>query len=270
MSGDISQIQVGRQPSGIRPIAPVTPVAPAHTPTAPLIIVPAGGRPRRGRIILIGLLAVVIIGIAIAVFTSYFGKSSTTSPTPSANPSTTATATSTPQGKTLQSYFGKPSGTDTTTVPEAGLFRGVDLPVAYNQPSDLASAVGLDQTWLIFGQNELYGSTGQQLSAATVEARSVAIRELTDVTSARQAVQTWEAGTMSSDLAGFLGYDTAHSSTTAFSDGTYRQFSIRYRNFPYPDHSIDWSIVTGSNGTTYLVIAGSRQGMFAAIDILTQ
>lgn len=263
MSGDIGQIQVGRPPVGVRPVAPV---APSPTPAAAPIVIPAGtGSSHRGRLLLIIGLAVVVIIIAVVVLTSLGGGSSTATPTPSTSPSPTAAL----QGKTLSSYFGQASGTD-TTAPEAGLFKNIDEPAAITLPAALASAVGSDRVWLIFGQNELYGSSGQLLTASTVESRSVAVYSLNDVTAAQQAMQAWETATMTTDLAGFLGYDSTHPAATGFLDGTHNQASVRYLNFPYPDHSIDWGIVTGSNGQSYLVIAGSRQSMSAVIDTLAQ
>lgn len=264
MSGDIGQIQVGRPPSGVRPVAPV---APAATPAAPPIVVPTGGGSHRGRIILIGIFAVVIIAIAVAVVSSLGGGGTSATPTPSASPSPTATLSL--QGKTLDSYFGKATGTD-TTAPEAGLFRSVDAPAALSLPGALSSLIGTDRAWLIFGQNELYGSAGQQLTATTVEARSVAIYEISDVTAVRQAMLAWEASSLAVDAAGFLNLSTAHPATPGFVEGTYRSATVRFRNFPYPDHSIDWAIVSASNSKSYLTIAGSRQAIFAAVDALIQ
>lgn len=268
MSGDIGQIQVGKPPSGVRPVAPIVPNV--ATP-APAIVIPSGGNPRRGRLILIVIIAVVVIAIAVAVLTSLGGGSTTATPTPTPTASTSPSPTVTAQlqGKTLDGYFGKPSGTDQTTAPEAGLFRSIDEPAPITLPTPLSTAVGPDRAWLVFGQNELYGTTGQLLSASTVEARAVAVYELTGVSAARQAMQAWEMDTMSQDLAGVLGYNAAKAAPS-FVGGTYKNMTVRYKNFPYPDHALDWSVVTGSNGKSYLVIAGSRQSMFAAIDGLLQ
>jgi hypothetical protein len=55
-----------------------------------------------------------------------------------------------------------------------------------------------------------------------------------------------------------------------FSSGTYRATQVRYRNFPYADRSIDFANVHASNGKDYLVLSGSREAMFFAIDQLMQ
>jgi len=53
--------------------------------------------------------------------------------------------------------------------------------------------------------------------------------------------------------------------TGQFRDNSYQGVAIRFKNFPNPDRSIDYAVMS-SNGKTYLVLAGSREAMFAAID----
>ena len=53
-----------------------------------------------------------------------------------------------------------------------------------------------------------------------------------------------------------------------FLDTNYNGVSIRYKNFPYADKSVDYAIVTALNGKNYLVITGSREAMYGSIDKL--
>jgi hypothetical protein len=73
---------------------------------------------------------------------------------------------------------------------------------------------------------------------------------------------------MSSTNAELFGYDIAKQAAASFASGTYRQVPLRYKNFPGPDRSLDYGIVTASNNKNYLVLAGSREAMFYAIDQL--
>jgi len=264
MAGDIGQIQVGRPPSGVRPVAPV---APSPTPVAAPIVVP-GGASHGSRTVFLVIGGVALVGIIIAVVYSFSGGTSNSTPTPTASAAPTATLTT--QGKNLETYFGAKTASS-QDIPPDGTFLAVNANYpSIDLPSDLQTTQGSDIVWLVFGQTELYGSNGQLLTGAATQARNVAIYQLSDVTAAQQALQTWEAGTMSDDLSAFLGYSVSKASTTEFLGGARQSTNIRYRNFPTPDRSIDWAIVTASNGNSYLVIAGSRQSMFAATDALTQ
>ena len=48
-----------------------------------------------------------------------------------------------------------------------------------------------------------------------------------------------------------------------------REVSIRYRNFPFPDITVDYAAVN-SSGQNYLVISGSREAIYSAIDVLLE
>ena len=83
----------------------------------------------------------------------------------------------------------------------------------------------------------------------------------------KMMMRDWEI-TIVDDLTDYLLIsDTLESGSPAFLDNTYRGVPIRYRNFPSPDVTVDYAIVNAAD-QNYLVISGSRESMFAAIDVL--
>ena len=261
MAGDIGQIQVGRPPSGVRPVAPI---APSPAPAAAPIVIPSGKAPGRSRIILVVVSIIAVIGIIIAVILSFTGGTSTPTPTP--EPTTTATLTPV---SPLASYFGTAVDSGTGTTPSAGDFLNISGWPSFSTPDAVSAVLAADSAWLRFGQTEVFDANGNPQTGTAM--RIVLVREVSGAAAAGTAVRTWEGASMSDDLSQVFGYDTAQVEADAvFHDATRGATSISYQNYPYADSSLDWAIVTASNGKSYLVIAGSRQSMFAAIDTLTQ
>ncbi len=94
---------------------------------------------------------------------------------------------------------------------------------------------------------------------------ALAVR-VTDAAQAKTQLTFWE-DTMLERLGEFYGLPLP-AGDLSFSDNTHRSISIRYVNFPTPDRSIDYAIVTAKNGNDYLIIANSREQMFLIIDKL--
>ena len=89
--------------------------------------------------------------------------------------------------------------------------------------------------------------------------------ELSDPVAAFTAMGNWE-GTMAQGLKDIFLLNPAKAASTTFLDNTYNGVAIRYRNFPDPNKTTDYAIVTASNGETYLVIANSREHAYSIID----
>jgi hypothetical protein len=85
-----------------------------------------------------------------------------------------------------------------------------------------------------------------------------------------QRVRAWEGAGLAQSAVGPFKADTAKALVPGFADGSHQGVPVRYWNFPAADISIDWAVVPASNGTNYLVISGSRQSAFFAIDRLLQ
>ena len=139
-------------------------------------------------------------------------------------------------------------------------------------PTDIPGILGEDAMVLWYGQKELFDKKGQLKVEMLPERRLATINEIIDMASALQSLSSWESS-MSEDLKFLLttdktpGYNGGMVAVD-FMDNFYRGVGIRYKNFPYADTSIDYAIVNAPNGKNYLVITGSRESMFAAIDAL--
>jgi hypothetical protein len=89
--------------------------------------------------------------------------------------------------------------------------------------------------------------------------------ELSDPVAAITAMGTWE-GTMTQSLKDFFLLNPTKAASTAFLDNTYNGIAIRYRNFPDPNKTADYAVITASNGEIYLVLANSREHIYSIID----
>ncbi len=128
-------------------------------------------------------------------------------------------------------------------------------------PADLQSALGKDYKFMLYGQKESFDSKGKPIASPTASSRFVIVSEI--ASSSSSILQGWEA-TMDTSLAGIMGI-TPSANTKGFATTNYKGTTIHFKNFPYPDKSIDYALLQYNN-KTYLIVAGSREAMFAAID----
>lgn len=73
---------------------------------------------------------------------------------------------------------------------------------------------------------------------------------------------------LSVNLKDLFGLDVNKAASIDFLDNTYQGIGVRYRNFPDPLKTIDYSVVTTKTGSSYLVFANSREHIYAIIDKL--
>ena len=173
-----------------------------------------------------------------------------------------------------QGTFKVIEATDTQTPGISYSFTDLLAKLALSVPSELVSNFGNDSAMFVYGQQESFDSKGNlQVGVKApngIEVGVVApnkiviIAELKSSSDASQTVNKWEA-TLSSDLKVLFTLGNANKNQPGFLDNSYRGVAIRYRNFPYPDKSIDYSVVPALNGKSYLVISGSREAMYVAI-----
>jgi hypothetical protein len=128
-------------------------------------------------------------------------------------------------------------------------------------PANLQTALGQNYKFLLYGQKETFDSKGRPVTNVAPGPRLVMVSEI--ASSSASIFQGWEP-TMSTSLSGVMAITPAKN-TNAFTATNYKDVSVRFKNFSYPDHSIDHALVQ-YNGKTYLIIAGSREAMFATID----
>src|SRR3989344_5950464 len=131
----------------------------------------------------------------------------------------------------------------------------------------LIDNMGSDYKVLLYGQKEIFDSNGQLKINPAVEKRLVFINEVKDALTAVQLGKDWEAS-MNEDFRPIFEFDPKKKESVDFSNNFYGGFPIRYKNFKYADRSIDYAIVSVSNGKSYLIIAGSREAIYATIDKL--
>jgi len=131
-------------------------------------------------------------------------------------------------------------------------------------PLAFPSSLGQNYKFLLYGQKEVFDSKGRPAVNVVPGSRLVMVSEITG--SLESVLQSWES-TMSTDLSGVMTI-TPTKNTNAFTGTNYNGVTVRFKNFPYPDHSIDYALVS-SGGKTYLIFAGSREAMFATIDAFT-
>ena len=86
---------------------------------------------------------------------------------------------------------------------------------------------------------------------------------------ARSALIEWEK-TMPNDLKNIFGIDPTKTASTVFLENavSYPGTPIKYQNFPTPDLTIDYSIITLSNGENYLAFTNSKEHIFSVIERL--
>ncbi len=142
--------------------------------------------------------------------------------------------------------------------PENGRRYGLDdfsSGAAIQAPADLLSAVDDQEFYLT-----LMRKTDDKLSYGFVV-------KVLDRGGANSALRNWEV-TMANNLKKLFGFDVAKAASPAFLDNpvSYPNVTIRYRNFPRPDQTIDYAIVPAPNGESYLVFANSREHIFNIID----
>jgi hypothetical protein len=134
-------------------------------------------------------------------------------------------------------------------------------------PQQVLDALAADSVMLAYGQREVFNQAGQVNPNAEVEERFIVVSEARESSFALQGLGIWEP-TMVTDMQELFGLSATKESDPQFMNNSYQGAAIRYKNFPHPDRSIDYAVVSGTNGKSYVVITNSRESMFAAIEVL--
>lgn len=128
----------------------------------------------------------------------------------------------------------------------------------------------VDSATLVYGQSEIFKKDGTVGFNAKDVKKTVFVARIADTASVDAMMRDWER-TISPDLADYLLIDDSliDERDINFKDNTYRGVAIRYKNFPFPDTTVDYAVFKAA-GQNYLIIAGSRESMYAVIDILVE
>ncbi len=133
------------------------------------------------------------------------------------------------------------------------------------KPVELMNQFGENSAVLVYGQKEAFDSKGQVMLNASPSRRLVLVAELSPASTVSVPFMAWEK-TIVNDLSTIFGIDRSKSKGN-FLDNSYLGTPIRYKNFSYPDRSIDYGIVTTLSGKKYLIITSSREAMFEVLDL---
>ncbi|OGN23136.1 MAG: hypothetical protein A2918_03805 [Candidatus Yanofskybacteria bacterium RIFCSPLOWO2_01_FULL_42_49] len=284
--------------------APKTSEIPKPKEAQPSIIVPGEKKMFPGMRFLSQPFYMLIAGIlVVGGFMYWFLVLRVSEPEVAVSPTPSPTITATPSVKSLSEIFSVSGGTpvnfevslsdnisndfkifvNALTV-SRNEFTGINLmedvegtlvPVSFLNMFDNALVMypaGLkdnmaDSAVLAYGQSETFNMDGTvNLSVQNLKKISFVAR-VKDKAAVQAIMTDWEF-TIADDLADFLSIsDTTKEASVNFLDNAYRGAVIRYKNFPWPDITVDYSLVD-FGGQSYLVVAGSREAMYTAIDVL--
>lgn len=131
-----------------------------------------------------------------------------------------------------------------------------------NYPSELNNYIKDINMVFLYGQEEVFE---EESNREIAKKRLVLIVEVNDTSQVLEVMKSWEA-TMANDLKILFNLDPSRQASAEFIDNERRGVMIRYKNFPLPDKSLDYSIVTSLTGRYYLIITNSRESMYSPAD----
>lgn len=148
----------------------------------------------------------------------------------------------------------------TLAAQERPAFSDLINGLSVNYPSELKNLIEENNNMvLLYGQSESFN--------AKVEPgkRLVFITEIKDVDKISVLMRSWES-TIASDLQNIFDIDAFKQASIVFLDNDRQGVKIRYKNFPLPDKSIDYAVVSSLTGRHYLLLTNSRESMYSPID----
>jgi hypothetical protein len=276
----------------------VTPPPTPATPAVPQVTVPPTSSGSRSRLYTLIILGALLVGSLYWFLSRDTQEVAVATPTPTATARPTASAT--PMPKTLAVLLGGASesialtasgdpSTDfwakinaltllggefrrlSVTTPAKGAIELTPLELMdrfiISYPAELKNLLAGETAIAAYGQRESFDAKGVLVPAAPIKKRLVLISEVKDPIALGPVMKTWESG-ITNALASLLKYTKTKPATQNFLDNLYQAQAVRYKNFPWADSTIDYSMVKASNGKTYLMITSSREATFATIDKL--
>lgn len=148
-----------------------------------------------------------------------------------------------------------------STTTQANNFTYILESLSIPYPTEIKSLINDTKTVLLYGQEELIIGQVDPLN----DKKLVFIVEVTDLNKITDIMKEWEK-TMPNDFKNIFGIDPIKEASKDFLDNERQGTKIRYKNFPLPDKSVDYAIISSLTKRYYLIIAGSRESMFSPID----
>ncbi len=291
---DLGKLEKSRPLAGALPPLsfPSAPSAPTGLPSLPTINIPSV---RSNRLIIYTIAGIVAIAIGAGLVWFFAIRqpqvavsptpTRTTSPTPSVSTSASATPSARPQIPLIEMRFGSISSVSIasgsnllqraeTAINKTGLMTG--KPVLFK----LFNTSGSRFNFADVAMSSQAGIPTELLSAVDSANPYFSLQLKTDKTYGRAFIlrlknandisgilNKWEVS-MTSDLKNLFQINTQRAQSSVFLNNVYRGVTIRYRNFPDPNKTIDYGAVTMSSDEKYLIFADSREHMYAVIDKL--
>lgn len=137
--------------------------------------------------------------------------------------------------------------------------------IGVSYPAGLRDVTGENYLVLLYGQHETFNEEGQLVTDSPLVKRLVFITEIKDLSGAAELLRSWEVH-LPSDVKDLFDLNLAEEASKTFIDNDHGGISIRYKNFPFPDKSVDYAIVPFLSGQAYLVITNSREAMYSPVD----
>lgn len=131
--------------------------------------------------------------------------------------------------------------------------------LAIKYPVELSSWLKNNSIVFLYGQMEKFNDSDESGK------RWVFIIEIKDANRIIEIMRNWET-TMSGNLKDLFIIDPLKEASGPFLDNEYKTAKIRYKNFPLPDKTIDYAIVSSLTGRYYLILTNSRESMYSPID----
>jgi len=127
-----------------------------------------------------------------------------------------------------------------------------------------------DSLVVAYGQSESFNQDGSIDFSSSQGLNKVSfIAKVKDKAGTDLIMKNWEP-TISNALSGHFSIGSSSKEASVnFLDNSYRSALIRYKNFPFPDTTIDYSVFE-SAGQTYLIISGSRESIYSVVDAILE
>ncbi|MDP3697692.1 MAG: hypothetical protein Q8R55_06830 [Candidatus Taylorbacteria bacterium] len=129
-------------------------------------------------------------------------------------------------------------------------------------PLELRQVIAENHITLLYGQEELFGE-----SSESIPVKLVFIVEVKDTAKTTEIMMNWES-IIANDLKEIFNIDPSKEASRTFLDNERRDAKIRYKNFPLPDNSLDYAILSSLTGKHYLILTNSRESMYSPTDKL--
>lgn len=126
-------------------------------------------------------------------------------------------------------------------------------------PIELKNEVTNNNITLLYGQEEIFNEQ------SSIPKKIVFIVEIKDIAKVSEILKAWER-TIANDFKDIFEFDPTKQASQNFLDNDRRGVMIRYKNFPYPDKSIDYAVFSSITGHNYLILSNSRESMYSPTD----